>query len=179
MRDYRRNNGLCFKCGDKYDPTHQCNKKHGAELHATALEEQAELLSEEVLNLMELQDLAQAKQLKLSIHAMAGTEGAETLKLRAMVGNQVLLILVDSGSSTSFINSSMVDRLKCSVQPTAPVSVKVVNGEFMQCTTIVPDFSWWCQGETFTTSMRVLELGAYDAILGIDWLKQHSPMVTD
>jgi hypothetical protein len=27
--------------------------------------------------------------------------------------------------------------------------------------------------------MRVLELGAYDAILGMDWLKSHSPMVTD
>jgi hypothetical protein len=44
---------------------------------------------------------------------------------------------------------------------------------------MVPDISWWCQGETFSTSMRVLELGAYDAILGMDWLKSHSPMVTD
>ena len=39
--------------------------------------------------------------------------------------------------------------------------------------------SWWCQGHTFTTSMHVLSLEAYDAILGMDWLKQHSPMVTD
>lgn len=49
----------------------------------------------------------------------------------------------------------------------------------MQCSQIVPDLSWWCQGETFTTSMKVLELGAYDAILGMDWLKEHSPMLTD
>lgn len=27
--------------------------------------------------------------------------------------------------------------------------------------------------------MRVLDLGAYDAILGMDWLKRHSPMTTD
>jgi hypothetical protein len=128
---------------------------------------------------MELHDIAQAKQLSLSIHAMAGTEGAETLKLRALVGNQVLLILVDSGSSNSFLNAHMVDRLHCSVTTTAPIPVKLANGSFMQCTEMVPDISWWSQGETFSTSMRVLELGAYDAILGMDWLKSHSPMVTD
>jgi len=27
--------------------------------------------------------------------------------------------------------------------------------------------------------MQVLDLGAYDAILGYDWLSQHSPMVCD
>ncbi|KAK1607032.1 hypothetical protein QYE76_030705 [Lolium multiflorum] len=179
LRDYRRANNLCFRCGEKYDPTHQCAKKPGAELHAIEVEEQVEILSEEVLNLMELHDLAQAEQLSLSIHAMAGTEGAETLKLRALVGNQVLLILVDSGSSNTFINANMVNRLQCSVSPTEPIPVKLANGQFLQCTEMVPELSWWCQGETFTTNMRVLELGAYDAILGMDWLKMHSPMVTD
>lgn len=54
LRDYRRANGLCFHCGDKYDPTHQCAKKQGPELNAPTIEEEAELLSEEVLNMMEL-----------------------------------------------------------------------------------------------------------------------------
>ncbi|KAM0887617.1 hypothetical protein ACQ4PT_028880 [Festuca glaucescens] len=179
LRDYRRANNLCFRCGDKYDPTHQCHKKPAAELHVTELEQQAEILSEEVLNLMELHDLEEATQLSLSIHAMAGTEGSETLRLRAMVGNQVLLILVDSGSSNSFINASMAERLQCSRQTIESVPVKIANGQYMHCTEMVPDLTWWCQGETFSTSLRVLELGAYDAILGIDWLKQHSPMVTD
>jgi len=35
---------------------------------------------------------------------------------------------------------------------------------------------WWCQGQTLSMDMRVLELGAYDAILGYDWLQTHSPM---
>uniref|UniRef100_A0ACD5W173 Uncharacterized protein n=1 Tax=Avena sativa TaxID=4498 RepID=A0ACD5W173_AVESA len=175
----RRANGLCFKCGENYEPTHQCAKKPGAEVHAAQLEEQAEMLSEEVLNLIEKQDLAFAEQLSLSIHAMAGTEGAETLKLWAMVGNQVLLFLVDSGSSHNFVNANLVDRLKCSVQQTKSIPVKIANGSYMHCSQMVQQLTWWCQGETFSTDMRVLELGAYDAILGMDWLHQHSPMVTD
>jgi hypothetical protein len=179
LREYRRANNQCFRCGDPFDPTHKCTKKQGAEVHALEAEAQAEILSEEILNLMELHDIAQAEQLSLSIHAMSGTEGSETLNLRAMVGNQVLLILVDSGSSDCFINANMLSRVNCVAQSTDPIPVKMANGEFMQCDKRVEQFTWWCQGETFTTSMRVLELGAYDAILGINWLNQHSPMVTD
>lgn len=179
LRDYRRANGLCFRCGDKYDPTHQCTNKQNAELHVAQAEDTPELLSEEILNMMELHDIAQAEQLSLSIHAMAGTPGANTLRLRAMIGNQVLLILVDSGSSDSFLNENMLPRIQCTVKTTNTIPVKIADGKFMHCNKIVPDLSWWCQGETFITNMRVLELGAYDAILGMDWLQQHSPMVAD
>ena len=122
LRDYHRTNSLCFRCGEKYDPTHQCNKKQGAEAHALQLEEETEQLSDEVLNMMELHDIAQAEQLSLSTHAIAGMKGAEALRLRAMLGNQVLIILVDSGSSNIFLNAALVDRLKCAVTtiPSAP-----------------------------------------------------------
>lgn len=36
LREYRRANNQCFKCGDPYSPTHQCAKK--AELHALTVE---------------------------------------------------------------------------------------------------------------------------------------------
>uniref|UniRef100_A0ACD5UNF4 Uncharacterized protein n=1 Tax=Avena sativa TaxID=4498 RepID=A0ACD5UNF4_AVESA len=49
----------------------------------------------------------------------------------------------------------------------------------MYTTKIIPALSWWSHGATFTTPMRVLDLGSYDAILGMDWLQLHSPMITD
>jgi hypothetical protein len=137
------------------------------------------MLSEEILNMLEMHDIAEAQQLSLSLHAMAGSEGAETIRLRALVGNQVLLILVDSGSSTYFIHAQMLDKLKCTVTDAPSVAVKVANGEYMHSNKIVPEFTWWSHGATFVTPMRVLDLGAYDAILGMDWLKHHSPMTTD
>jgi hypothetical protein len=41
----------------------------------------------------------------------------------------------------------------------------------------VNDLTWWAHDHTFHTHMRVLELAAYEAILGYDWLTQHNPMV--
>lgn len=37
----------------------------------------------------------------------------------------------------------------------------------------------WYGGHTYHHTMRVLDLGAYDAILGFDWLRLHSPMECD
>jgi hypothetical protein len=108
LRDYRRANGLCFKSGEKFDPTHQCTQKQPATLNAVAADEDPIQLSEEVLNMIEMHDVVTAEQLSLSINAMAGSEGADCLRLRAMVGNQVLLILVDSGSSNCLINKRML-----------------------------------------------------------------------
>uniref|UniRef100_A0ACD5Y7R2 Uncharacterized protein n=1 Tax=Avena sativa TaxID=4498 RepID=A0ACD5Y7R2_AVESA len=179
LRDYHRANRLCFKCGDKYEPSHQCGKKPNTELHLAQTEPTPEQLTDEILNMLEIQDIANAEERSISVHALDGTEGAKTLRLRALIGNQVLLILVDSGSTDSFLNANMLDRIQCKVSKTEPIAVKLADGKFMQCDQMVNDLGWWCQGETFITNMRVLELGAYDEILGMDWLQQHSPMVTD
>jgi hypothetical protein len=177
--DYRKANGLCFKCGEKFDPTHQCQKKQAAELHAITTEETPEQLSEEVLNMLEFQEIVEAQKLSLSIHALAGTDSGDTIRLRAMVGNQVLLILVDSGSIGSFLNAAMLQCLHCPVQTTTPVKVKLANNSELVCDQWVPQLSWWIQGEMFHTPMRVLPLGAYDAILWVDWLKKHGPVTGD
>jgi hypothetical protein len=61
LRDYRRANNLCFKCGERFDPSHQCAKKPGGELHAITTDDTPEQLSDEVLNMLETQDVAEAQ----------------------------------------------------------------------------------------------------------------------
>ena len=44
---------------------------------------------------------------------------------------------------------------------------------------MVKKISWWVQGHTFTVDALVLPLGAYDMVLGMNWLEQFRPMTCD
>jgi hypothetical protein len=65
---------LCFKCEAKYGHTHQFPKPTTAELHVVQTEQLLDTLSDEVLQMLELEDISQAEQLSLSIHALDGTD---------------------------------------------------------------------------------------------------------
>lgn len=71
-------------------------------------------------------------------------------------------MLIDSGSSSTFISSTTAASLKCKVTSTDPIQVQ--------------EFTWWTQGHTFSTDARVFDLPYYDLVLGMDWLETHSPM---
>uniref|UniRef100_J3MDG5 Retrotransposon gag domain-containing protein n=1 Tax=Oryza brachyantha TaxID=4533 RepID=J3MDG5_ORYBR len=94
--------------------------------------------------------------------------------------NQLLIYdPVDSGSTVSFLSSEIATKIP-GVEPLAhPVKVKVANGEIMECQSTIPQCEWSTQGHVFTTNLRVISLGGYDMILGMDWLSQHSPMSID
>ena len=117
------------------------------------------------------QDLEQ-----LSLNALAGTAVGDVLQLRDRVQNKVMLILVDSGSTNSFVSKSFLASTGLTPIPTTPKQVKLPNGQLLVSDLKVPAMEWWCQGHTLMHDMQVLNLAACDAILGYDWLKLHSPM---
>jgi hypothetical protein len=124
LRDYRRANNLCFRCGEKYEPSHVCAKKPTAELHALTAEEISTELSEHTLELLELQDIAEATHLSVSLKAMAGSAEGGTIRLSATVHNKAMITLVDSGSSHSFINESFLSVFPSKLQQFPPMLSK-------------------------------------------------------
>jgi hypothetical protein len=88
-----------------------------------------------------------------------------------------MLILVDSGSSHSFVSASFLLKTNIQSQVAKPTQVRVANGEVILSSKQVLGLEWWAHDYTFHTNMRVLPMEAYDAILGNDWLRIHSPMV--
>ena len=181
VKEYRKQNGLCYTCGDKFEPGHQarCPKRVQMQLSALTDEELGMTLSEQTLTQIELEEKGEEENFRLSLNALSGTTNEECMAVRALLQNQVILVLVDSGSSTSFINKQLVDRMGLTVHPCASCKVRVANGEIMYSDTMVRSLEWWANGHTYQNDMRVLGLGAYDAILGYDWLRRHSPMHCD
>lgn len=77
-------------------------------------------------------------------------------------------MLVDSGSSTSFIDHALASRLEGAHPLPRPCRVRVADGGELCCTAAIPDCKWLSQGQEFSTTMKILPLGVYDAILGMD-----------
>lgn len=181
VKEYRRQQGLCFTCGDKFEPDHQnkCPKRLQMQLNALTAEELGMTLTDEVLSQLEQDEPMVEEGPNLSLNAIRGTAKEGCMRVRALVGTQTMLVLVDSGSSNSFINKHFVERLGLHTRPCTMARVQVANGDFLSSAAQVHQLAWWANGHTFYTDLRVLELGAYDAILGFDWLESHSPMNCD
>jgi len=181
LLNYRKANNLCYYCGEKYEPAHVavCSQRPKAQVNALVVNDLDLPLSEEVVAQLELEDSLTTEFCQLSLNALAGTEEGAAMKLRSLVHNKVMLTLVDSGSTHSFVSSQFLQQVGITPLPTVPTSVKLANGQVLVSDKWVPQMEWWCDGFTLLSDMKVLDIGAFDAILGFDWLQAHSPMVCD
>jgi hypothetical protein len=169
----RRKAGLCMKCGDKWNRGHKCPTQIPLQVMEELMEAMQMDLSDQ---LSEGTTDSEEELLALSLSAVNGVHGKKTMTLQGKVGNQTILILLDSGSSSTFISSRIVELLQLQTQPAVEAQVTLADGGKLISNTQVQDFTWWVQGNTFTCSARVLELPFYDVILGMDWLETYSPM---
>lgn len=77
-------------------------------------------------------------------------------------------MLVDSGSSNSFINEHLANKLT-GIQPLSQSGhVRVADGGELICSAVAPQCVWYSPGHEFYTDLEVLALGTYDVILGMD-----------
>jgi len=182
LRDYRRANNLCYSCGEKYEPGHAdiCPKKQKPQINALVVNDLDKTeITEDMLNQLAVEDALTEDLGQLSLNALCSSETENSIKLRAMVKDKVMLILLDSGSSHSFVSKNFVQLAKLTTVPSPPRKVKLANGHYLTTATQVPNLQWYIQGHTLSSDMTVLDMAPYDAILGYDWLKQHSPMKCD
>ena len=142
--NYRKANNLCFQCGEPYNSAHAavCTKKPKAQANALVVNDLDMPLSEEILTHLAMEDSISDDFGQLSLNAISGTNSGETLKVRALVKNQVMLTLVDSGSSHSFVSADVLDRVGIILVPTVPKQVRVANGEVMISDSYVPQLTW-------------------------------------
>jgi transposase InsO family protein len=178
LKAYRRAKGLCFKCGERWNPNHTCSSS--VPLHV--VEEMWAITSQAVGEIevdgSESQVAPEDEEvvLAVSIAAASGSETNKTIRLWASIHHKQMLVLVDSGSSASFMSLHLMGDVKNVQQLPKPLPVKVADGRKLWCDCWAPQCPWLCGGITFHTDFKFLPLSGYDIILGMDWLEGYSPM---
>jgi hypothetical protein len=170
LRQYRRAQGLCDRCAEKWFRGHKCPAT--VQLH----------VMQELWNLFGIADESESIEetleqlLALSSDARMGSRGPRSIQFHDTVQGKPVVILVDSGSSASFLAASVADQLPQLHRSPMKASVKVANGQIMSCDAAVLGCQFTLDGHQFQHDLRILHLDSYDLILGMDWLELYSPM---
>lgn len=127
-----------------------------------------EKITEEMLNQLAVEDALAENFCQLSLNALTSADTNNSIKLRSLVKNKVMLILVDSSSSHSFISSSFVQLAMLPTVRIEPKQVKLANGGQLPTTHKVQNLQWYIDGHTLSSDMLVMDMAPYDAILGFD-----------
>jgi hypothetical protein len=107
LREFRRNNGLCFKCGGKWEKAHKCP----AQIPIHVLEELLDALEESDPDVASSEEKAEEVVMVVGQADAAAVSKRRTLKLHGQVGKVDILILVDSRSVGTFVSESVVAKL--------------------------------------------------------------------
>ncbi|KAK6125713.1 hypothetical protein DH2020_040546 [Rehmannia glutinosa] len=166
----RREKGLCYNCDEPFTFGHRC-KNRITYMIMTEEEELSYLHTTLDITEAPVPAQPQMEEIQISLNAIAGEDGITTMRLYGESGEHKLHILIDSGSTLSFIQEATARRLGCHLEPAKPLLVRVANGQRMVSSYKATSFQWTMQGHLFTYSLRLLDNEGCDLILGGDWLK--------
>ncbi|XP_017241605.1 uncharacterized protein LOC135152094 [Daucus carota subsp. sativus] len=121
----------------------------------------------------------QKQQIEVSVHAIEGLKGSQTITLTGYKNKKQFSILVDGGSTHSFLDEKTAAQLKCELVKTKPLKVMVANGNQLVSHYECQGFSWNIGKYRFNTPVKTLPMGSYDLVLGVDWLGSLGPVTFD
>jgi Retroviral aspartyl protease/Reverse transcriptase (RNA-dependent DNA polymerase) len=101
------------------------------------------------------------------------------MKFKGEIDKVLVCALLDSGSTHSFVNPSVLNKKGFKLVQTTPMVVTVANKAKMVTDLQCEGLNFKIQGHEFKKDVRVLDVQGYDMILGIDWLTQIGPMRID
>ncbi|GAV63614.1 gag-asp_proteas domain-containing protein [Cephalotus follicularis] len=150
----RRMKNLCFWCDEKFIQGQKCKNRqvYMMEVEGITGEEGYEDCTSEDT----------ALQPQVSLHALTGSIGQDTMQVVAVVGRKHLQVLIDSGSTHNFLTDDIVQKLGLPLVDIPMVSVRIANGEQLHYSKMCKDFQWKVQGYLFEANVFIIHLENYD-----------------
>ncbi|XP_026410722.1 uncharacterized protein LOC113305945 [Papaver somniferum] len=174
----RREKGLCYNCDEVYSKGHKCIKQ---QLFMLVGDDEGTSTSEDEspTNSPLIQEVTE-DEVEILVHALTSNITQNTVKILGSIKNKKkFTILIDSGSTHSFIDPELARQCVCYMEPTGAFQVAVADGNKLISSAKCPDLQWKMQGHSFKFDMRVLALGCCDMVLGVDWMRELSPVKFD
>nr|GEV82056.1 hypothetical protein [Tanacetum cinerariifolium] len=95
-----------------------------------------------------------------------------------LLNNHYASILFDTGADKSFVStafSSLIDIIPTSLDN--HYDVELANGKIVGINTIIRGYTLNFLNHPFTIDLMPIELGSFDAIIGMNWLRRHHDVI--
>lgn len=162
-----RSKWLCFNCDEKFTAGHICkNKKNFLtttedEVVTVREDEEHAIIweDEEECNRWGIIGQEKGQGADLSLHAISGTQSLHIVRLPVTIKVRKVSILLDSGSSHSFISQDLVKEIKWSVSKCTNALVIVANVDKLSCNKVVENVKWLMSDRAFSYNFNVIPRG--------------------
>ncbi|XP_052203138.1 uncharacterized protein LOC127808607 [Diospyros lotus] len=179
----RHEQGLCFNCNEKFTPGHKCKVAQSflIEVKEPPEEEEYEESDPHVpFDIPAANSGVEAEDLpKVSLHALAGSAGPQTMQVTAMLKGKVASLLINNGSTHNFISTKVAHKLQIPTTIIEPFEVRVASGERLAGTQQCKAVSLKIQHIYVSVDLYVIPLAGVDIVLGVQWLAQLGKVVFD
>ncbi|XP_056863923.1 uncharacterized protein LOC130511101 [Raphanus sativus] len=161
----------CRHCGERFFAGHRCKafqRYRKLELEDSDAKEDDELSEDE--KSVEQNGVQEQELHVLSLNSLVGITTKKTMKMKDLIGDKEVVVLIDSGASCNFISTKLVEEMKLPVVETVGFGVAVGNGEVISGSGKCEDVEVSIQGVKITEEFLRFELGSIDLVLGYSWL---------
>lgn len=132
-----REKGLCNNCDQVFQKGHKCVRKQLCMLSAED-EDSSSLDDTSPMDSPFRQEVEE--EVEISVHAISGNVSHSTIKVRGEVKNTSFFIIIDSGSTHSFLDPQAAKRCGSYIQPTTALLVVVADGNKLVSEARCPSF---------------------------------------
>jgi hypothetical protein len=190
VADRPKEKGKCWYCPENWTYGHKCTEVKNL-LHAIQLqghsdndeEEHQEQIPESVTTPQpeqkEIPVLQKEKLMSISVAALGGNSSDEIISLLIIIGGIQVVALIDSGSSSTFIDYEFAIKSNLPMRNTTARKVAVAGGGTLVTNSVISSCPFTIQKIKFNSDFKVLPLKGFDIVLGVSWLKQFSPTIFD
>lgn len=171
----KRAKGLCYRCDAKWAVGHRCKNK---ELSVMLIaDDDGETDGEET----EVPPSPTEEVItEVSLNSVIGLSNPKTMKVRGLIGDLNVIVMIDPGATHNFISLSTVAAAHLPIVEAGSFGVSLGNGDAIRGEGVCKGVRVQLDGGMeVVDDFLPLKLGSSDVILGIQWLEKLGMVLTN